>query len=156
MNPKYFAFGVIAMIFLTISVAVIAAENDIDGYRSCSQCGMDRKAYGYSRMMVTFENDTRVGVCSLHCAVIAMNDRKERAATSLWVADRNSRVLINPEEAFWVVGGSKKGVMTQNPKWAFATKEAAQSFVTSYGGTLTNWETALLAARYDANQHHNR
>jgi nitrous oxide reductase accessory protein NosL len=55
------------------------------------------------------------------------------------------------DEAFLlIVGGSKLGVMTQNPKWAFATKEAAQSFIDSNGGNLASWEATLLAAREDA------
>jgi copper chaperone NosL len=141
---------------VSIAVAVVVAGNDIDEHRSCSYCGMDRKVYGYSRMMVIYENGSRVGVCSLHCAVTEMNEHKGRAVTSLLVADRNSHEMIDAKKAFWVVGGRKRGVMTQNPKWAFATKEAAQSFLNSFGGKLTNWEIALLAAREDAasNPHH--
>jgi copper chaperone NosL len=150
MKLKYGAVCMLALALLGIAVAVVVAGNDIDEYRSCNYCGMDRKAYGYSRMMVIYENESRVGVCSLHCAVTEINEHKGSSIKSLLVADRSSRALIDAEKAFWVVGGSKRGVMTQNPKWAFATKDTAQSFVNSNGGKITSWDAALLAAREDA------
>jgi len=150
MNLKYGAVSIIALALLSIAVAVAVAGNDIDEFRSCNYCGMDRKAYGYSRMMVTYDNGSRTGVCSLHCAVAELNEHKGSAVKTLLVADRTSRALIDAEKAFWVLGGNKRGVMTQNPKWAFETIEAAQSFVKSNGGKITSWEAALLAAREDA------
>jgi nitrous oxide reductase accessory protein NosL len=136
----------IALVLLSLAVAVVAG-NDIDQFRSCSQCGMDRKAYGYSRMMINYENGTQVGVCSVHCAVTEMNKHAEHAVKSLQVADRDTRTLIDVKKAFWVIGGSKRGVMTQIPTWAFATKEGAEAFVASSGGKTGSWESVLLAAR---------
>jgi nitrous oxide reductase accessory protein NosL len=150
MKLKYGAICVIALALLGIAAAVVVAGNDIDEYRSCSQCGMDRKAYGYSRMMITYENNSRVGVCSLHCAVTEMEEHRGSAVKLLQVADRTSRSLVDAEKAFWVVGGNRRGVMTQNPKWAFATQDAAQTFVRSSGGIITSWDAVLLAAREDA------
>lgn len=150
MKLKYGAICLFALALLSIAVAVSAEGNDIEEFRSCNHCGMDRKAYGYSRMMVTFENGSRVGVCSLHCAVTEMNEHKGNAVTSLLVADRTSRAMIDAEKAIWVLGGNKRGVMTQNPKWAFATTGAAQSFVEANGGVIASWEVALKAAREDA------
>jgi nitrous oxide reductase accessory protein NosL len=150
MRLKRGVIGLIAVVLLGITCVVVMAGNDIDEYRSCKHCGMDRKAYGYSRMMVIHENGSRVGVCSLNCAVTEMNGPRESAVTSLLVADRDSHTLIDAEKAVWVVGGNKRGVMTQNPKWAFARKESAQSFVDAHGGTITSWEAALSAARDEA------
>ncbi len=48
-------------------------QNDIDDHRSCGNCGMDRKAYGFSRMLVQYEDGTVVGTCSLHCAVVELD-----------------------------------------------------------------------------------
>ena len=135
---------------LGITVAIVVAGGDLDDHRSCSHCGMDRKAYGYSRMMVIYENGTQVGVCSLHCAVTEMEEHKENSVQLLLAADRSSRALVDAIKAIWVVGGKKRGVMTQNPKWAFATLAAAQSFVNDNGGTITGWDAVLLAARADA------
>ena len=126
------------------------AQDDIKEHRSCSVCGMDRKAYGYSRMLIVYQDDSQTGVCSLHCAVTELDSKKGRPVKSILVADRNTRPLIDSEKAIWVIGGKKRGVMTQRAKWAFGTKDAAQAFVDSYGGKITNWDAALLAAREDA------
>lgn len=42
--------------------------------------------------------------------------------------------LIDAEKAFWVIGGSKPGVMTKRAKWAFEKKEAADKFMLDNGG----------------------
>lgn len=137
----------IALTLLALAAAVVVAASDIDEFRNCSYCGMDRKAYGYSRMMVAFDDGLRLGVCSLHCAVTEIDTHKGRGVKSLLVADRNSRQLIAAEKAIWVMGGGKRGVMTPLPKWAFATIEAAQAFQAASGGKISSWESVLLAAR---------
>jgi nitrous oxide reductase accessory protein NosL len=126
------------------------AQEDIKEHRSCSYCGMDRKAYGYSRMLIVYEDGASVGVCSLHCAVTELDANKGRKVKSLLVADRDTRSLIDAETAVWVMGGRKRGVMTQQPKWAFGTKAAAQAFIDANGGTIVTWAEALSAAREDA------
>lgn len=150
MKLTYGSIFFIALALVSIAVAAVFAGSDIDDFRSCSHCGMDRKAYGYSRMIVSYKDGTTVGVCSLHCAVTDIDARKGRDAASLMVADRNTRALIDAEKAVWVIGGRKRGVMTQRAKWAFATLEAAQSFVDANGGHIVSWDAALQAAREDA------
>ena len=150
MNLKTGVMCLIIVTLLSLTVAMVAAGNDIDDHRSCNHCGMDRKAYGYSRMMVIYENGFQVGACSLHCAVTEMEEHKGNAVKTLLVADRNSREMVDAKKAIWVLGGTKRGVMTQNPTWAFATQAAAQSFVNDNGGTITGWDAVLLAARADA------
>lgn len=150
MQLKYCTICFIALAVLSIAASAVLAGSDIDDYRSCSECGMDRKAYGYSRMIVSYRDGATVGVCSLHCAVSDMDARKRRDAASLMVADRDSRLLIDAETAVWVMGGRKRGVMTRRAKWAFATREAAQSFVNSNGGQIISWDAVLQAAREDA------
>jgi nitrous oxide reductase accessory protein NosL len=86
----------------------------------------------------------------LHCAVAELDANKEREVASLLVADRNTQTLIDVKKATWVIGGKKRGVMTQRAKWAFATQEAAQSFVNSYGGNISEWDSALRTARDNA------
>jgi copper chaperone NosL len=140
----------ILLALLLIAGAAAYAQEDLSEHRNCVQCGMDRKAYGYSRMLIVYEDGSKVGVCSLHCAVIDLN-ASGRKVKSLQVADRNTRSLIDAETAVWVMGGKKKGVMTQRPKWAFSDKAAAQDFVGSNGGTIVSWADVLAAAREDAN-----
>ena len=135
---------------LLMAGATAYAQEDISEHRNCAHCGMDRKAYGYSRMLIVYEDGATVGVCSLHCAVVELG-AGGRKVKSLLVADRDTKSLTEAETAVWVMGGKKKGVMTQRPKWAFATETAAKAFVDSNGGTIISWTDALAAAREDAN-----
>ena len=110
---------------------------------------MDRKAYGFSRMLVQYEDGTTVGTCSLHCAVIELDAHSGRAVKALLVADRDSRTLLEAEKAIWVMGGKKRGVMTERPKWAFQSREDAEVFIRANGGKVVTWADALAAARED-------
>jgi nitrous oxide reductase accessory protein NosL len=150
MKLKHSVIWFIVLTLVSISVALSIASTDIDDIRSCTNCGMDRKAYGYSRMLVLYKDGAKAGVCSLHCAVAELDANKEREVASLLVADRNTQTLIDVKKATWVIGGKKRGVMTQRAKWAFATQEAAQSFVNSYGGNISEWDSALRTARDNA------
>lgn len=147
----------IALFFLVTALygqhsAAVFAQDDIDAHRSCGFCGMDRKAYGYSRMLIEYEDGTAVGVCSLHCAVVELDANKGRKVKALLVADRDSRTLIDAEQAVWVMGGKKPGVMTQRPKWAFGSPAAARAFIEAYGGKVVPWSEALAAAREELAQ----
>jgi len=137
------------MLLLMASV-VVASDDDISRHRSCSYCGMDRKMYGFSRMLIGYEDGTQAGLCSLHCAVAEMSAHREKRISSLLVADRNSHELISAEKAFWTIGGSKRGVMSQRAKWAFAAKASAEKFVSTYGGEIVSWQSAVAAAEKDA------
>jgi hypothetical protein len=125
-------------------------QNDIVEHRSCVNCGMDRKAYGFSRMLVQYEDGAVVGTCSLHCAVIELDANAGKTVKALLVADRESRTLLEAEKAVWVMGGKKRGVMTPRPKWAFQSREDADVFIKENGGKIATWAEALAAAREDA------
>ncbi|HEY4743871.1 MAG TPA: nitrous oxide reductase accessory protein NosL [Desulfuromonadaceae bacterium] len=140
----------IGMVLVALSGVAVHAHDDIMAHRECHQCGMDRKVYGYSRMLIVYEGGAEVGVCSLHCAVTEMDGHREKKVTTLLVADRDSHALIPADTASWVIGGRRRGVMTQRPKWAFATIDAARAFVASNGGAIVRWDEALAAAREDA------
>ena len=138
------AFAAAAFLFIGMHAV---AQDDVDAHRSCAFCGMDRKAFGYSRMLVRYDDGSEVGVCSLHCAVVELETSKARRVTALLVADRDSRTLLEAEQAFWVAGGTKRGVMTEHPSWAFSTKAAAEAFIKQYGGSLTPWADIRAVAR---------
>jgi hypothetical protein len=110
---------------------------------------MDRKAYGFSRMIVRYDDGTEAGVCSLRCGVVELDSSQGRKTKAILVADRDSRMLIDAEQAVWVMGGAKRGVMTSRPKWAFSTRAAAEAFLKEYGGAIVTWNEALAAARED-------
>ena len=127
----------------------VRAQDDIHNHRQCAECGMDRKAYGFSRMLLIDAQGKEVGVCSLHCAVEVMAKQGDQPVQALRVADRNTHALIPAEAAIWVLGGKKRGVMTRRAKWAFKEKSAAESFIKESGGEIVTWEKALAAARTD-------
>ena len=154
MKKRLLVVVILAGILLVAGRTTAFAQDDIAEHRSCEYCGMDRKAFGYSRMLIQYEDGTAVGVCSLHCAVVELNAHADKKVKSLLVADRGSRTLISAEEAFWVMGGKKRGVMTQQPKWAFGSKNGAESFMKAYGGKLVTWEEALAATREEIRNAH--
>lgn len=138
----------ILLLLLSVFGAVaVYAMQDIADHPSCGHCGMNRKAYGFSRMVIQYEDGTQAGVCSLHCAVTEMESQKGRKIRLIQVADRKSHELIDAAKAFWVIGGSRRGVMTGIPKWAFSTKNGAEEFINEYGGAEISWNEALEAAR---------
>jgi len=142
---------VIVLMLITMTCAVSSAD-DIDEHRSCVHCGMDRKAYGFSRMLVQYEDGSSVGLCSLRCVVVELDANPKRTVKAILAADRTERTLIDAEKAVWVMGGLKRGVMTTRPKWAFSTRAAADAFIEDYDGTIVSWNEALAAAREDLAQ----
>lgn len=140
---------ILAMGLLSISSAAVAAD-DVEKPLSCEQCGMDRVVFARSRMLVVYADGSTAGTCSIHCAVADMKAHKGKKVTSLQVADYDSRQLIDAGKAVWVIGGSKRGVMTSVPKWAFADKSAAEKFVRENGGTVTTFDETMKLAEREA------
>jgi nitrous oxide reductase accessory protein NosL len=119
---------------------------DVVKHKACHQCGMDREKFAHSRILITNSDGSTVGVCSIHCAVTELKANKGRAVKAIEVADLNTQKLLVAEKATWVIGGSRNGVMTQTPKWAFAQKYDAAAFVKKNGGKLATYKEALALA----------
>jgi len=132
--------------------ALAGGQEDAARHQECAYCGMDRRAYGYSRMLVRYQDGSEAGVCSLHCALVELEAHPGKPVAALLVADRDTRDLVAADAATWVVGGKKRGVMTGRAKWAFATPETAAAFVREQGGEVASWETARRAAEEDLAQ----
>lgn len=126
-----------------------AGYADIKKYQACSHCGMDREKFAASRMLITYTDGLSVGVCSIHCAVTELKASKGKTVKSVEVADVNSKKLLAAEKAAWVIGGSRKGVMTQTAKWAFATKADAAAFIKKEGGKPASYKEALALTEKD-------
>jgi len=107
---------------------------------------MDREVFNYSRMLITYADGTVVAVCSINCAATELYHNKGKKVSSLKVADFTTKQLLDVNAATWVIGGSKRGVMTTVPKWAFAKSEDARKFVAGNGGTVCSFDTAIDAA----------
>lgn len=134
---------------LVATGALASGQEDAARHQECAYCGMDRRAYGYSRMLIRYRDGAEAGVCSLHCALVELGANPGRAVAALLVADRDTRDLVSADAATWVLGGKKRGVMTARAKWAFATPEAAAVFVREQGGEVVPWEAARRAAEED-------
>lgn len=126
--------------------AFAAPPADIAQSPSCRYCGMDREKFGHSRMLIAYEDGSSVATCSLHCAAVELAITIDKVPAAVRVADYDSRELIDAETAVWVLGGAKKGVMTGQAKWAFATKAAAERFIKENGGALAGFEEAIKAS----------
>ncbi|GAB4490026.1 MAG: nitrous oxide reductase accessory protein NosL [Thermodesulfovibrionales bacterium] len=142
-------FVIAVMLALAAGIVFAAAHEDIAKHKSCSYCGMDREQFGFSRMLIEYDDNTTVGVCSLHCAAVELAVTLDKTPKSIRVADMNTRSLVDAEKAFWVVGGKKSGVMSKQGKWAFEKKEDADAFVQANGGRHATFEEAIKAAYID-------
>ncbi len=134
------------IVFLLSLAGFVWAQDDIQKEPSCKFCGMDRGKFAHSRMLVTYDDGTTLGTCSLHCLAIDLAVNIDKTPSSIEVGDFNSKNLIDAEKAFWVIGGNKSGVMTQNAKWAFEKKEDAEKFIMENSGTLATFDEAMKAA----------
>lgn len=142
---KGLIFSVLIMVMLFITGTVLA-QDDIQKDPSCKYCGMDRGKFAHSRMLVTYDDGSTLGTCSIHCLAIELALNIDKTPTLIEVGDYNSKALIDAEKAFWVIGGNKSGVMTQQAKWAFEKKEDAEKFIMENNGTLATFDEAMKAA----------
>ena len=154
LKRRFAIIVVLTLVLVGMAEMNVLAQDDIDAHRSCTSCGMDRKAYGYSRMLLQYEDGAVVGTCSLHCSIVELDTNHGRTVKSLLVADRDSRALIDAERAIWVMGGGKRGVMTQQPKWAFQSTAGAEAFMKANGGKIVTWAEAVAATREELAQKH--
>lgn len=143
-------FLILLMVILAMMpLPVWSAEEDVSAIPSCPLCGMDRHQFAHSRMLIHYTDGSQFGACSLHCAALEMAYHPGKIPTTIEVADLNTHRLVDVETATWVIGGDKTGVMTANPKWAFATADDARQFVNAHGGTVVDFEQAISAAYAD-------
>jgi nitrous oxide reductase accessory protein NosL len=134
----------ITLLLVLSLVTVCLSAEKVEAPDSCKKCGMDRTKFAHSRMVVTY-TDGSTGTCSINCVVTDMKETKKEVK-SFQVGDYNSKKLIDAKTAIWVIGGSKKGVMTPVAMWAFAEKKEAEVFIQKNGGTLATFDDALKAA----------
>ncbi|MGZ3515047.1 MAG: nitrous oxide reductase accessory protein NosL [Thermodesulfobacteriota bacterium] len=142
---------ILALIFvLLIGTFIFAqAQEDIQKHPSCKYCGMDRKQFVHTRILIEYDDASTVGTCSIHCAAIDLALNIDKTPKAVRVGDYNSKALINAENAFWVIGGNKMGVMTKKAKWAFDKKEDAEKFIKENGGENATFDFAMKTAYED-------
>jgi copper chaperone NosL len=142
--------SLVLAVILCLSLATfVFAQDDIAKHKSCKYCGMDREKFAFSRVLIEYEDGTAVGTCSIHCAAIDLATNIDKTPKVIWVGDFKTRELVDVEKAFWVMGGSKPGVMTKNAKWAFGKSEDAKEFMAANGGDPGTFDQAMKAAFED-------
>lgn len=140
---------ILTILCLSPGSTLCALDNDVKDIPACKYCGMNREMFAHSRMLIEYNDGTKVGLCSLHCAAVDLALNLDKSPKAILVGDYGQKVLIDAEKAIWIIGGSKPGVMTQNAKWAFADKADAERFRQESGGRLTSFDEALEAAYKD-------
>lgn len=150
MRRIYFYLSAIVLsLFFT---GMVFAQDDLKTHPSCQYCGMDREKFAHSRILIEYDDGTVVGACSIRCAAVDFSIHIDKTPKTIKVGDYNTKNLIEVEKAFWIIGGSKMGVMTKRAKWAFEKKEDAEKFKTENGGDLASFEEAIKAAYEDMYQ----
>ena len=119
------------------------------GEKYCDYCGMKKSMYGYSWMIIHYEEDSMKEVCSVHCGCIDMALHPGKKLSKITVGDYVTHKQIDANKAYWVIGGDKLGVMTSNAKWAFKTKSSADRFMRDHGGRPATFNEVLKASFED-------
>ncbi len=131
---KRIVYGVLVMALLSLGgLALANPQEDVSATPSCQYCGMDRHKFAHSRMVIEYDDGTKVV-------------NIDKTPKIIWVADYNTKMLIDAEKATWIMDPAKPGVMTRTAKWAFAKKEDAEKFTKENGGHLAAFEECLKAA----------
>jgi copper chaperone NosL len=137
--------GVLLVTFMLLSAGLAFAHEDCQKQPACKYCGMDREKFAFSRMVVEYDDGSVLGTCSIHCLAVDLALNIDKTPRSVQVGDYNTKVLIDAEKAYWVIGGNKPGVMTKQAKWAFEKKEDAEKYIAENGGSLGTYDDAMKA-----------
>lgn len=139
----------VAACLFTSVFGVAQVQDDLQAYPACKYCGMDRKQFAHSRMLIDYEGAPAAATCSIHCVAVDFALSIDKMPKTIGVGDYSSKALIDAEKAYWVVGGSQMGVMSKRAKWAFEKKDQAEKFVKENGGQLATFDEAMKAAYED-------
>jgi nitrous oxide reductase accessory protein NosL len=153
MKKVYVVNWVIAvcLVFVGLTYAEQTKE-DLTVHKACRYCGMDRGTYNFSRMLIEYDDGTSVAFCSIHCAAVDLANNIDKTPKAIRVGDFSGKQLIDAENAFWVVGGNKPGVMSRRGKWAFEKKEDAENFIKTNQGKMVSFEEAMKTAYEDMHE----
>jgi copper chaperone NosL len=148
MKKSFLIIGLfLSVLFLT--GGMLFAQEDIQKHKACGYCGMNRGEYAHSRMLITYDDGTEVGTCSIHCSATDLGINLDKTPKSIQVGDYKTKKLIDAEKAVWVIGGEKPGVMSKRAKWAFEQEADARDFIKTNGGILATFDEAIKAAYED-------
>ena len=113
---------------------------------------MYKSKFEHSWVKIVHDDGSVTEVCSIHCAAIDMALHTEKTIQKITVGDYDTKKQIDADNAFWVIGGDRMGVMTARAKWAFETKDGADNFMQEHGGRPVNFREGIKAAFEDMYQ----
>jgi copper chaperone NosL len=139
---------VLIMVSLVLGISsIVFAETH--SKEACPLCGMEKEKFGHTWMVVEYDDGKKAGFCSIHCAAVDLATNIDKTPVKIDVGDYNTRKMIDAEKAYWVIGGSKPGVMSKRAKWAFEKKADADAYIKENGGTPATFDEAMKAAYED-------
>jgi len=141
-----------AIVLIIIALMLVASSvvfADTQGKKECPYCGMEKAKYGHSWVVIHYDNDKKIGLCSIHCAAVELATHIDKTPMKIEVGDYKTKKLIDAEKAFWVIGGNKPGVMTKRAKWAFENKADADAFMKENDGKAASFDDAMKASYED-------
>ncbi|MHC1728678.1 MAG: nitrous oxide reductase accessory protein NosL [Syntrophobacteraceae bacterium] len=148
-EPLKVLLCLLVFLFASVLNTLSAPNEDLVQFPQCRHCQMLRSQYAQSRMVVGYNDGSEFGFCSIHCLAIDLVLNTDKTPSFVKTGDYATRLLIDAETASWVLGGRRKGVMTQRAKWAFRSVKDAELFIKENGGKLISFEQALEAAYHD-------
>jgi nitrous oxide reductase accessory protein NosL len=148
MKKSFLIIGLFLSVLL-LTGGMLFAQEDIQKHKACGYCGMNRGEYAHSRMLIVYDDGTEAGTCSIHCSATDLGINLDKTPKSIFVGDLNTKKLIDAEQATWVIGGGKPGVMSKRAKWAFEKEADARDFIKTNGGNLATFDEAIKAAYED-------
>lgn len=117
--------------------ATILQSGDAKMY--CPKCGMNLPMF-YKTNHSAVKDGVVLQYCSIHCLA---EDSLNGKLTDMKVVDNTTLKFIDVKKAFYVVGSDKKGTMSMVSKYAFGSKEKADSFQKDSGGKVMSFDKAL-------------
>ena len=111
--------------------AVILQKGDAKDW--CSVCGMNLKMFYKTNHAVELKKGEFIQYCSMHCLCADKPNHKDEIK-NIFVVDSKSEKMINAKDAFYTVGSSVPGTMSNVSKIAFSTKKDAEEFSQKFNG----------------------
>ena len=103
-------YGILFMITITATVTW-GVTTKVELPDSCAVCGMSRPGFAQSRMLITYEDGTTFGTCSIAC-VSGELAKKEKKVKGIQVGDYTTEKLIDAKSAIWVINAKRRGIMS--------------------------------------------
>lgn len=127
-------------------------EKELEKYKICPYCGMNRTKFSHSRHLIHFADDLVDGTCSIHCAAISLSLNLDRIPKAIYVGDNGFDAEVKPlvevDKAHYVLDPTRMGTMSGTSKLAYADAANARA-AAGTAGTVVTFDAALTAAYAD-------